>query len=57
MTKVTGGLQNTPKCPHRVVYIQQKHVIRGLRRGVNEILVAWLLKVGPLGCPATSVTN
>jgi len=40
MTKVTGGLQNTPKCPHRVVYIQQKHVIRGLRRGVNEILVA-----------------
>jgi len=23
-TKVTGGLQNTPKCPYRVMYVRQK---------------------------------
>ena len=50
-------LQNTSKCQYRVVYLRQKFVISGFRRGVNEIFTAWLLKMGPVGCPETSVTK
>ena len=41
----------------RYVRTTKKNVIRGLRLGVKEILVTWLLKMKPLGCPETSVTN
>jgi hypothetical protein len=56
MIELTGGLQITQKCLYIDVYMRQKHVMWGFRRGVNKILVTWLLKMGPVGCPETSET-